>query len=318
MTVDKYLLIDGNNMAMRALHAAVASGSLLTAEDGVPTGTLMIFANMFTKIVAEEAPTHVAVAWDGKSERRISLLPSYKANRREAPEFAKDAAFAVMREFLSRAGVQSAHRPDQEADDLIAGWWLALAQVRGAPEVVIVSGDKDLLQLAARSAPRTVVRRFPDASTGPDYWDEDRVLAELGCTPRQWPLVTALRGDSSDNIEGIRGIGPKKALALLQRHDWNLVEALEEEFPEHLDRILRNVAMVDLLIEGCPVLPAPQPTRLCLHDPERPGDPVEVFFRRYRMTTLLARHQANRLWSKPPPPGRSLRRSGAEGRGSQP
>lgn len=322
MTVSKYLLIDGNNVAMRALHAATASGSALTAEDGVPTGALMIFINMVTKIVGFEQPSHVAVAWDGRSARRIALSASYKANRREAPSFDRDATFEAMRDFLSRAGIQSAHRPDQEADDLIAGWWNAIVDSRhpdGEPDVVIVSGDKDLLQLAGDTpyGLEAVVRRFPDLSTGPDYWDAERVQVVLGCQPRQWPLVTALRGDSSDNVEGIRGVGPKKALALLKRHDWNLDRALAEEFPAHRDRILTNVALVDLLAEP-PLLAAPEPTRLRRHDPERPGDPVEVFLRRYDLTTLLARHQANRLWTKTGLPGRSLRARRAEGSASQP
>lgn len=313
--MSKYLLIDGNNVAMRALHAATASGSTLSADDGVPTGALLIFINMITKIVGQEEPSHAAVAWDGRSARRIALSASYKANRKEAPRFDRDAAFEAMRSFLSTAGIRSCYRGDQEADDLIAGWWVAIAD----GEIVIVSGDKDLLQLAGLNpqAVRTLVRRFPDLSTGPDYWHEGRVEAELGCTPRQWPLVTALRGDSSDNVEGIKGIGPKKALALLTRHDWNLDRALAEEFPEHRDRILTNVALVDLLAEP-PVLAAPEPTTLLRHDPGSPGDPVEEFLRRHDMTTLLARHQANRLWTKTSLPGRSLRAGRAEGSGSQP
>lgn len=314
--MSKYLLIDGNNLAMRAVHAASASGTALSTDDGVPTGALMIFVNMLTKIVGGEDASHVAVAWDGRSVRRLALSASYKGNRKEAPEFAKDATFAAMRDFLTRAGIQSAWRPDEEADDLIAGWWNSIV---GEEEIIIVSGDKDLLQLAGQNPfdGHTIVRRFPDLSTGPDYWDADRVEAELGCTPRRWPLVTALRGDSSDNVIGIAGVGPKRALALLARYDWNLDRALREEYPSERDRILTNVELVDLLV-ATPLLPAPEPTRLRQHDEATPGDPVEIFFRRYELTTLLARHQANRLWIKTRLPGHSLRRDRAERSGSQP
>lgn len=317
--MSKYLLIDGNNLAMRALYAASASGSSLATDDGVPTGALMIFVNMLTKIVGGEDPTHVAVAWDGRSARRLALSASYKGNRKEAPEFAKDATFAAMRDFLTRAGIQSAWRPDEEADDLIAGWWNAVPAAEPEDGITIVSGDKDLLQLAGPNpyGVTTVVRRFPDLSTGPDYWVADRVEAELGCTPRRWPLVTALRGDSSDNVIGIAGVGPKRALALLARHDWNLDRALREEYPSERDRILTNVELVDLLV-AAPLLPAPEPTRLRHHDEASPGDPVEIFLRRYELTTLLARHQADRLWIKTRLPGRSLRRDRVERSDSQP
>lgn len=308
MTVGKHLLIDGNNLAMRAVHAAQASGSALTTEDGIPTGALMVFLNMVTRIVGQEQPSHVAVAWDGRSERRTRLFPAYKANRREAPSFDRDATFSAMREFLSAAGVQSAHRPDEEADDLIAGWWLAVED----GEITIVSGDKDLLQLAGLNphAVRALVRRVPDQAGRPDYWTEGRVEVELGCEPRRWPLVTALRGDSSDNVEGIRGVGPKKALALLERHDWNLVRALEEEFPAHRDRVMVNVRLVDLL-DSPPQMPAPEPTTLLAPSD---GDPVEKFLRRHELATLLARYQAGRLWSQSIP-GRPLRTRAREGDG---
>src|ERR1043165_3092431 len=208
--MNKYLLVDGNNIASRAAHASWSATSLSTV-DGVPTAALMIFANSIIKMIAEEQPTHMGVAWDGKSKHRLSLLPTYKANRKEAPdEDVKVTAFTMMKAFLQACGIPNVIDKDFEADDILAGWWWDIFE---ASEIVIATGDKDLFQLLGQSPQGclTTIRR-PAGNGVTEHWTAERFEEEYGYPVQYWSAVTALTGDTSDNIDGIRGIGPKKAV----------------------------------------------------------------------------------------------------------
>jgi 5'-3' exonuclease len=308
--VNRYLLVDGNNLAMRALHASWNT-STLTNADGVPTAAVMIFINSLTKLIADETPTHIAIAWDGRSEFRRALLPSYKANRKEAPqELRRDDAFQLMMRFASFAGIQNHLDPVHEADDIIAGWWWAI-EGSGEDTIIIASGDKDLLQLLGASpyGVPTFVHRFGD----PEPWDDNRFAEVNGYEPERWSLVAALMGDASDNIEGIKGIGPKKAVKMLREHDWNLSEAVAERYPEELDRIETNFKLTDLQSFPQVQLSAPLPTELTVYRPEYPSL-LDHFLDELELAEIQARYRRHALWSKPITPGRSLRPRTAEGR----
>jgi DNA polymerase-1 len=319
--VVKYLLVDGNNLAMRSVHAGY--GAPLSSGN-TPTAALMIFANSLCKIIAEERPTHVGVAWDGKSKYRLGLLPTYKANRKSrlAPDVdtgqEKDDAFLLMWAFLDAARIPSYRHPDYEADDLIATWWADIMDgwvhqyrvvdgiPRGETEIMIASGDKDFLQMAGpnpQGVP-TVIRRFGPAGDKPDIWDAQRVLDELGFEPRCWPLVTALTGDVSDNVIGVPQIGPKRAVKLLARHDWDLDAALEE-IPEHRELVLRNLLLVDLREVPLAKLNLPEALNLPLYATEQGAD-LAKFFATYQLAGLAAKYERGQLWSVPTMPGRSL------------
>jgi 5'-3' exonuclease len=308
--MSRYLLIDGNNLAMRAVHASWNT-STLTNADGVPTAAVMIFINALAKLIADETPTHVAIAWDGQSKFRRALLPSYKANRKEAPqELRKDDAFRLMQRFAYSAGIYSHQNVEHEADDLIAGWWWA---IEGSDEdkIVIASGDKDLLQLLGSSpfGVRTVVHRFGDT----EIWTAERFEEVNGYEPERWPLVAALMGDASDNIEGIRGIGPKKAVKMLRENDWSLSEAVAERYPEELDRIETNFKLTDLQRFPQVHLRAPLPTELTTYRPEYPSL-LDHFLDELELAEIQARYRRHALWTKQVTPGRSLRPRVAEGR----
>ena len=308
--MNRYLLVDGNNLAMRALHASW-SASTLTNADGVPTAAVMIYINALAKLIAEMEPSHIAIAWDGQSVFRRALLPSYKANRKDAPqELRRDDAFGLMQRFTYFAGIHSHLDPVHEADDLIAAWWWAI-EGSGMDTIIIASGDKDLLQLLGINpyGVPTVAHRFGD----PEPWDDNRFAEVNGFEAERWPLVAALTGDVSDNIEGIRGIGPKKAVKMLREHDWNLSEAVAERFPEQLDRIEKNFRLMDLQTHSVVALPAPPLTRLAEYG--NPADEqLDRFLAELELVEIRTRYRRNALWTKPVTPGRTLRPRAAEGR----
>lgn len=310
----KYLLVDGNNIAARAAHASWATNTLST-DDGVPTAALMFFINSLAKVIGEEHPTHVAVAWDGKSEFRHRLLPTYKANRKTAvPEPGKDytAAFPLMREFLDAAGIFQQRLAEFEADDLVATWWWKIHQ---AEEIIILSGDKDLYQLLGPSpwAINTTARK-PVGGGIYEKWTHERFVEKNGFEPHLWALVGALTGDTSDNIEGIKGVGPKRALKLLNDFDWNIAKAIQEKYPEHVELVRRNVRLMDLTADPIPdygnhirrFRPAP------CDSPD--GAVLDAFLTRYELAGIQASFRRNALWTQASAVGRPFRPRAAEGR----
>jgi DNA polymerase-1 len=303
--MDIHLYVDANNLAMRAVHAS--QGHALSSG-GVPTGALMIFANTLCKIIAEETPAYVGVAWDGQSKYRRGLLPSYKANRKAPPVDAaeKDDAFLLMWGFLDAAGIPSFRHSDYEADDLIASWWHNAYGV-GEDAIVIASGDKDFFQLTGENPAgmKTTVRRFGPAIDPADYWDDERVATELGFENYHWPLVTALTGDVSDNVIGVPGIGPKRAVKLLARNDWDLGKALEE-IPEHRETVLRNLKLVDLRTAPLATLELPGKIDLPRYGADNGAD-LDEFFGGFELKVLQDKYRAHKLWAMPAKlPGRSM------------
>lgn len=288
----------------------------MSSEDGTPTAALMFFINTMTKIIGEVDPTHVAVAWDGKSRYRHSLLPTYKANRKPMPDSRQReqiSTFALMGGFLNAAGVHQRLHPDYEADDLIASWWW---NIKEAEEIVILSGDKDLYQLLGHN-PWDVLTTARKPVGGGIYetWTTRDFEAKHGFRPEDWPLIGALTGDTSDNIEGIRGIGPKKALKLLEDHDWNIEKAVAAKYPEERERVGRNLLLMDLR-SGDPlngrndIARFPRPT---YDTPE--GKALDRFLAKYELHQIQASYRLNNLWTASRPIGRPLRRStAAEGR----
>jgi hypothetical protein len=278
------LLVDGNNVLMRAVWATHRSPM---NADGVPTGPLLVFANTLARHIREEAPERVAVAWDGgHSTERVALSPEYKGNRPGAPdEDLKRSSFALAKEFLALANVYSMEVHGKEADDLISAWWAGSRE-----SVTIVSSDKDFLQLVGRNPHLKPVDqiRLSSSDTPTDRWDAARVLADMGCEPWQLPMVMALAGDKVDNVVGVRGIGPKKAIKGLTLCGWDFMtfcHGLTEE--EGRERVITNLRLVDLRHPDF-VLPPPPAFR-----PTGPDDllheSLTSFVNRYRLESLRER-----------------------------
>ena len=202
-TETRLLLVDGNNLLFRSFFALPR----LTRSDGLPNGALHGFASTLRKLLREEAPEFCAVVFDAPGPNfRDEIFPEYKANRPPMPEelsrqvpFTRRLARALGAAVVEVAGV--------EADDVIGS--LAVAAAGEGRGVVVVSGDKDLLQLVGG---RVAVALPGDPDT---RLDAAAVERKLGVPPALVPDYLGLVGDSVDNIPGVRGIGPKTAAGLL-------------------------------------------------------------------------------------------------------
>lgn len=243
------LIIDGNNLLQRSVFAARRSA--MSTADGVVTGPLVLFVNGLAKHIRIEQPERLLVVWDGGTSKfRQQTLPSYKANRRPVPEDEADfrhSTFELVYRFCALAGIFSFRFTGTEADDLVAGAWANLRPDQ-ADKIVIISSDKDFLQLLGpnpHGVPTEQIR-LSSAGTPTDRWDEARVHTDLGYAPAHWPLVTALSGDTGDGVPGLPGIGPKKAVKLLEAHDWQLGAALATRTPQERDLVLACHLCVDL------------------------------------------------------------------------
>lgn len=306
------LLVDGNNLLMRAFYAGQKTGM---SQDGILTGPLLIFINTLAKHIREEQPSRVAVAWDGgRSEKRTALDGDYKGTREFAPnlhEF-RASVFSLAHEFCTLAGVYQQHMPGVEADDIIASWWQQAIPDR-LPDfdaITILSSDKDFLQLVGSSplgVPTTVVR-LSSGGAPTDRWDEERVATTLGCPPSAWPFVTALVGDRVDNVPGIPGIGPKRASAILEAHEWDLEAALTHpRLIGHTDQIRKSLQLVDLRTPSV-VADPPPPWR-----PTRSSDlgwgQLTGFLDLYGLNSVKQKLTSDTLWSATSdlPVGRRLR-----------
>lgn len=293
----KLLAVDGNNLLMRALHATKRSA--MTAH-GVPTGPLLVFVNSLAKHLREEGPTHLGVAWDGAGAGYRHLLdPEYKANRREAPDAEhelKQSSFALAREFCRLAGIHQLGYDGVEADDIIAAWWLDWVRIRGR-EMVILSSDKDLLQLVDR--PEVTQVRLSSADAETDRWTAERVQGYFGVPSRTVPALLAIAGDSSDNVKGVRGIGPKKGAKALRDAELDFERCVLTNWPEQANQLNRNYRLVDLRggwrspEHARPEAP-PETTSPALSEAAR-ADLVR-FLEQYEMTSVLTRMREGGSW----------------------
>jgi DNA polymerase I len=171
-----------------------------------------------------------------------------------------------------------------EADDLIASWWRD-TKAWEADRIVILSSDKDFLQLAGRNhaGVRTEQVRLSSYGTPTDRWDAARVHEVYGCVPSQLPVVMALTGDTSDNVKGISGIGPKRAVKLLAENDWDLRKVAESKGYDY-DQLRTNYKLVNLR-ESDTRLP-----RIPDFSPTGPGDMLYP-----RLTSFLVKYELNTI-----------------------
>lgn len=288
------LLVDGSNLAMRAIHAMSRSG--LTAGD-VPTGPLVAFIGGLSRHIREEQPDKVVVCWDGgKSAARLAIDPDYKGHRNPAPEFEeyKDSAYDLMKRFLSLANVHHVRQQGFEADDIIAYYWRHHRPLDD--KVVILSSDKDFLQLLVPNQVEQV--RLGSHDTPTDRWTSERVTEEMGCNPIDLTDAMAVAGDTSDNIPGVPRFGMKTAIKTLAKYP-NLDTALhlDDRLAPHRERVETNHRLVDLRnlpLRGLELPPLPP------FDPTKPGDLLWAdllsFLTRYEMDRVKGSLYDGSLW----------------------
>lgn len=209
MSSDILIVIDGNSLVHRAFHAIPP----LSTSQGLVTNAVYGFTNMLMKIIAEESPSRIAVAFDkGRATFRHDDYEYYKANRSATPEDLRPQ-FPVLKDVLKAMRIKIFEIEGFEADDII-GTITAKAEREGLKSIV-VTGDRDALQLVS---PLTRVRLTKKGISELDEYDEGKVWDRYGITPLQYTDFKGLTGDSSDNIPGIPGIGEKTASRLLKEY----------------------------------------------------------------------------------------------------
>jgi DNA polymerase I len=218
----RLVLIDGNSIAYRAFFALPP----LSNAQGQQTNAVYGFVQMLWRILQNEKPTHIAVAFDaGKQNFRHELFTDYKGTRQKTPSELSEQ-FPLLRELLQAFSIPTIEAPGFEADDII-GTLSAEAEMDGL-DTLVVSGDKDLLQLVSPVVHAALTRK---GVTEVDYYDPDAVHARFGLSPLQIIDLKGLMGDSSDNIPGVPGVGEKTAIKLLQAY------SSVEEVLAHIEEI---------------------------------------------------------------------------------
>ena len=207
----KIVLVDGNNLLFRSYYATAYTGNIMRNKDGFPTNGLYGFVNMINKIISEEKPEYMMVAFDIGKTFRHEKYERYKDGRKETPEDLK-LQFPVAKKILTAMGIKYLECAGYEADDII-GTVSLWCEKDPEYEALIVSSDKDLLQLISDE---TVVKLLKSK----DYimMDKNTFKETYGFDPINMIDLKALMGDSSDNIPGVKGIGEKGAIKLISEY----------------------------------------------------------------------------------------------------
>jgi DNA polymerase I len=215
-------LIDGYSLLYRAFYALPQS---ISTSGGLPTNALYGFTSMVLKLLDSEEEVGLGVVWDGGMPKfRVEIFPEYKAQRTSMPEELR-VQLDHLDEILDAMNIPAVRAEGFEADDALA---TMSRQVPDGVQLMIVTGDQDAMQLVDGKV--KVLRTTRGVSETKEYGREE-VIEEYGVTPEQIPDYKALVGDPSDNIPGVRGIGPKSAANLLREF------GSVEEVYENLDKV---------------------------------------------------------------------------------
>ena len=200
-------LLDGHSLAYRAFFALPED---LATSTGQLTNAVYGFSTMLVKLLTEHHPDRVAVMFDqGRPTQRLEVLPDYKGHREETPD-ALRSQLPLIDEVLDALAIPRVSRDDTEADDLIAAY--ARQAVGADMEVLVVTGDRDAFQVVDDHVRVLYTRR---GVTDTVLMDAAAITEKYGVEPARYPMLAALRGDPSDNIPGVPGVGDKTAAKLL-------------------------------------------------------------------------------------------------------
>ena len=234
--MNKVLLIDGNSLMFRAYYATAYTGNLMQSKSGLYTNAIFGFVNMIQKLVNSDVDK-VFVAFDaGKQTFRHKQFDDYKGGRKPMPEEFK-MQIPYIKQYLDIMNIKHFECLDYEADDLVCAY--ADLANNGENEVYIVSGDKDLLQLAKGNITVCLTKK---GITELEEYTQSNFKEKMGFYSYQVPDYKGLVGDSSDNLPGIKGIGEKTALKLLEQYNSleNIIENVNELKGKVHDVILEN------------------------------------------------------------------------------
>lgn len=207
------MLVDGMALLFRAFYATAVTGQFMRNSEGVPTNAVNGFVKHFFTAVSSFQPSHVAVCWDmGSKTFRNDIYPDYKANRGEAPE-ELIPQFDLVKEVVESFDVPNIGLSGYEADDCIG---TIAVQAKHDFSVSILTGDQDILQLIDDHISVVLLKKgFGNYLVH----NKETFFAEKGIMPKQMIDLKAFMGDPSDNYPGVKGIGEKTALKLLQQFD---------------------------------------------------------------------------------------------------
>ena len=281
-------IVDGNNLAYRAFFALPEE---LATTDGQPTNALLGFTNMLFKLLADYRPKGVAVAWDSRPVHRAAAAAAedvvYKEGRKPMPDLLREQ-FPHFRPIVEAFGYRNLEFEGWEADDVIAT--LATRADAEGIKTCVVSTDRDAFQLCSENI---CLMMTPRGVADVNVYTPERVEARYGVTPEQVPDFIGLKGDTSDNIPGVPGIGDKTAGQLISQygslesvieHASELSPARARNITEHADiaRLSKELATMrrDLDID-C------DPAQLVLNPPDRAQ--LKEIFRRFEFRNLLNR-----------------------------
>jgi DNA polymerase-1 len=277
-------LVDGNNLAYRAFFALPEE---LATTEGFPTNALLGFTNMLFKLLSDYRPKGVAVAWDTRAVHRHELSEDYKSDRRPMPDLLGEQ-FPYFRPIVEAFGYRNLEFEGWEADDVIAT--LATRADEEGIRTVVVSTDRDAFQLVTDNV---VLMMTPRGVADVNVYTPDRVEARYGIRPDQIPDFIGLKGDTSDNIPGVPGIGDKTAGQLVAQygsleevldHVDELSPARRKNLTEHADQARQSKELATMrrdLELDC------DPAELVLLPPDR--SELREMFRRFEFRNLLGR-----------------------------
>src|SRR5262245_54443142 len=277
-------LVDGNNLAYRAFFALPEE---LQTTDGQPTNALLGFTNMLFKLLSDYKPRGVAVAWDTRPVHRTEISAEYKSERRPMPDLLREQ-FPHFRPIVEAFGYQNLEFEGWEADDVIAT--LATRADEAGVKTCVVSTDRDAFQLVSENV---CLMMTPRGVADVQVYTPERVEARYGIRPDQIPDFIGLKGDTSDNIPGIPGIGDKTAGQLVAQYGSleEVVEHAAELSPARSKAIAENAEQaaaskllatmrrdLDLGVDSA---------SLVLQPPDR--SELKEIFRRFEFRGLLSR-----------------------------
>ncbi|MBX9954589.1 DNA polymerase I [Peribacillus simplex] len=279
----KLVLIDGNSIAYRAFFAL----PLLNNDKGVHTNSVYGFTMMLNRILEEEKPTHILVAFDaGKTTFRHESFKEYKGGRQKTPPELSEQ-FPFIRELLDCFQIKRYELENYEADDIIGT--LSLQAEKDGFEVKVISGDKDLTQL---SSPSTTVSITKKGITEIEEYTPKHIHEKYGLSPLQIIDLKGLMGDASDNIPGIPGVGEKTALKLLHQFETveNLLQSIDEVSGQKLKEKIEEHKDLAILSKELATITREAPLEVSVNETEYTGmdqDRVISFYKELGFSTLL-------------------------------
>ena len=234
----KLILVDGNNLLFRSYYATAYSGKMMRNSKGVPTNALYGFVSMMNKIISEENPEYIAVAFDIGKNFRAEKYAFYKDGRKETPNELV-AQFPYARKILEAMGIRYFELAPYEADDIIGTFAKKVLEDDNF-NATIISSDRDLLQLINEQVDIKLLKQ-----KGYIRYNPITFFAEFKIEPIHVIDLKALAGDSSDNIPGVKGIGEKTALSLLSTYKTieNLYEHIDEVKGKMQEKLLADKEM---------------------------------------------------------------------------